>query len=106
MAETALDRYKGEIESLKRQTARVREKANAAAAVVQRDATTVAAAAAYGALRKNGTIPGTIVGIDADVVTVGALYIAGHIAGGMAGDAAHDAAVGIASAIAYTKARS
>lgn len=105
MAESTLTRYREEIDSLKRRTAAVREKANRAAAVVQRDATTVAAAAAYGALRKNGTIPATVLGMDSDVAVIGTLYLAGHMAGGAAGDAAHDAAVGIAAAIAYTKAR-
>jgi UDP-N-acetyl-D-mannosaminuronic acid transferase (WecB/TagA/CpsF family) len=101
-----MERYRAEIDSLRRVAGAAKQKANAAAASLQRDAVAVVAAAAYGAMRKNDTIPETIGGIDADIVAIGVLYAVGQLASGTAADVAHDASVGIAAGIAYNRARS
>lgn len=101
-----MERYRSEIEALRRTAGRAREKAQQTAAMLQRDAVAVAGAAAYGALRKNGTVPDQIAGIDSDVVMIGGLYAVGQLASGTAADVAHDLAVGIAAGIAYQRARS
>jgi len=105
MADSTLARYRGEIENLKRRTAAVRERAARSAAVIQRDAVAVGAAGAYGALRKGGTVPAQVMGLDADLVVTGALYIASHLTSGTASDVMHDAAIGIACAAAYSRTR-
>lgn len=106
MAAQGLQRYQSEIESLRRAAGAARQKAAMAAASLQRDAVAVVAAASYGALRKNNTIGATIGGIDSDIVAIGVLYAVGQVASGTAAEVAHDAAVGIASGIAYNRARS
>jgi hypothetical protein len=44
-------------------------------------------------------------GLDADLVVTGALYIASHLTSGQASEVMHDAAVGIACAVAYSRTR-
>jgi hypothetical protein len=44
-------------------------------------------------------------GLDADLVVTGALYIASHLTSGTASDVMHDSAVGIACAVAYSRTR-
>jgi len=102
---SVMSRYQEEIETLKRRTAAVREKAHQSAAKIQRDAVAVGAAGAWGALRKNGTAPSQIAGIDADLVVVGGLYIASNFMTGTIADVMHDAALGVACAVSYSKTR-
>jgi hypothetical protein len=102
----AMERYRSEIDALRRAAGAARAKAQQAAASLQRDAVAVVAAASYGALRKNETIGDTIGGIDSDIVAIGVLYAVGQLASGTAAEVAHDASVGIAAGIAYQRARS
>lgn len=101
----ALSRYQNEIQALKARASNLRQRAQEAAAEVQRDAVSVGAAGAYGALRKAGTLPPQIAGMDTDLVVIAGLYALGHLTSGQASEVAHDAAVGIACAVAYSKAR-
>jgi hypothetical protein len=106
MSTAALSRARAEIETLRARAAGARAKASRSAGMLQRDATTVAGAYAYGAMRKAGTLPATILGMDSDTAVVAGLYLLSHFSSGTVSHVAHDVAMGVASALAYHKGNS
>lgn len=107
MAETALEKTKGELEKMKERARAVRARAEKSAKTVQRDATSVAAAYLYGSMKKerrrtNTAMP-TVGGLEPEVAATLVLYAGSHFADGMLAEVAHDAAVGVACGYAFTK---
>lgn len=107
MSSTALVKAREEIDRMKARTAGARARAEASAKTLQRDATTLVGAAAFGAFKRDRMRAGqalpTVLGLDGETTAVVALYLVGHFASGMIGEVAHDAAVGIAAGAIYQK---
>lgn len=109
MASTALVKAQQEIANLKTRASGVRERATASAKQMQRDATAVVSAYAFGAYKRDRMRAGqpmvAVLGLDTETTIVGGLYLLSHFGSGTIAEVAHDAALGIACGAAFTKAQ-
>ena len=105
---SGIEKYKEELVKLRARSAGIKQRANAAAKGMQRDAVSAASAYAYGAWSKsrrtaNQAMP-TFFDLDPELAATLALYAAGMALDGEAGELCHDAALGIACGYAMKKA--
>lgn len=109
MASTALVKAQEELAKVKARMSGARERANRSSKMIQRDATAVGGAYAYGSIKKDrqraGQTMPTLFGLDPEVTAVGVLYAVGHFADGELGELAHDIALGVACGKAFVKAQ-
>lgn len=94
---------------MRSRAAGVRERAAQSAKTMQRDATSIVSAYAFGAYKRDRMRAGqpmvSVLGLDTETSVVAGLYILSHFGTGMVAEVAHDAAVGIACGAAFTKAQ-